>query len=454
MTVSHWRRAAASPRIIERDLCIVGAGVAGVGAAIWASRAGASSCILERHTLASGASSRNAGFLMRGAADHYADAIRLYGRDHAKLVWKWSEDNLALLRAEGIESLPSYRRVPSCLLALTPAQELELRASLDLLIADGFDASWQHRGTDSLWSANPLPEEGGGGGRRWAATETVTGTQATAAGGELADLRSPFASDNVTPHLRGGLLNPHDASINPVEMMRLLASKLPEPPIENQEVFAIESDPGASDRVLVRATDVVVKARHVLLCTNAYAGLLSPSLARLVTPRRGQMLALRGPHLRLDASYYANHGSEYLRQTADGTVVVGGCRTYFADRELGYEDKTTGYVQEAIESFARAMLGADWEISARWSGTMGFSPDGLPLVGPVPDLDPAHSFSPVQSSSLAQRASPDAPRSRVWFCGGFTGHGMSLGFNTARSAVEGILAREAIPRPFDLRRTL
>ena len=393
MTVSHWRRAASVPEPLDCELCIIGAGVCGVSAAIEAQDRGIRTVILERHTLASGASSRNAGFLMRGAADHYADAVSLYGREQARLVWKWTEENLALLRATGIESLASYRKVPSVLLALNEAQEQELQSSARLLREDGFDAGWMTEGTDAAWRL----------GR---------------------------------DRLRAGLVNPNDASVNPVEMMRHLASKLTTPIRENQEVYAIESGGSSSPDVpvTVRTASATVRAQRVLMCTNAYAGLLAPALAPLVTPRRGQMFALRpnpgaGP-LRLDASYYANHGSEYFRQTHDGTIVVGGCRTYFARHEVGYEDRTTEEVQSALETFAGSLLGSEWEVIARWSGTMGFSPDGLPLVGPLDDQRP-----------------------NVWFCGGFTGHGMSMGFRTAKLAVEAMFAGErAHPNPFPLSR--
>lgn len=388
MTVSHWRRAANSPRQLDCDLCIIGAGVCGVAAAIEAQNLGLSTVIVERHTLASGASSRNAGFLMRGAADHYADAIRLYGRPHAALVWRWTEENLALLRAIGIESLPSYRRIPSVLLALNEQQEDELADSARLLREDGFDVDWMKHGTDSAWTLGKA-------------------------------------------RIRAGLVNPNDASINPVDLMRHLASKFTGLTLENHEVFAIEPSSGNSPTT-VRTDTATIRARRVLLCTNAYAGLLTPELVGVVMPRRGQMFALRSnagaPPLRLDASYYANHGSEYFRQTVDGTIVVGGCRTYFAPQEVGYEDRTTDYVQTALESFAHSLLGHDWHITARWSGTMGFSPDGLPLVGPIRE---------------------DAPN--IWFCGGFTGHGMSMGFRTAKLAVNALLSPET-PNLFPLRR--
>lgn len=364
--------------------------------------------ILERHTLASGASSRNAGFLMRGAACHYAEAVELYGRSAARDLWRFTEANLEGLRREGCESLGSYRRVPSMLLALragpgagdlgqvwmpddayAASNRAGLERSLTLMREDGLEAQWIDAG------AAGAPDD--------------------------AAWRSGLISC--------ALVNPHDASVNSFELMSMLASKLQvhgtlaakiaSPLIENQEVFAIEPRERGQGLV-VRSSDFTVRARHVLVCTNAYASLLLPGFDELVKPRRGQMLALEARGRTLAASYYCNDGSEYFRQAADGTIVVGGCRTYFAAEEVGFEDRTTASVQGALESFARAMLGYGDEplpITARWAGTMGFSPDGLPLIGPA-----------------SSGATPSA-----WFCGGFTGHGMSMGYRAAHEAVEAML---------------
>lgn len=373
MTVSHWRRSP-TPARVECDALVIGAGIAGVSAALAFQRRGLSVRVLERHTLGWGASGRNAGFLMRGNADHYAAACELYGRERARRLWRFSEENLAALRAEGIESLASYRRVPSKLLALDGPQREELKRSADLLAADGFAVGWEESGGDAVWRSG---------------------------------------------RILGALVNPDDASVNPWELMRLLAERLAEPVDENQEVLAVEADDAA---VRVRTADHEFRASRVLVCTNAYGPLLFPALESLVTPRRGQMIALRYPEargVRLDASYYFNHGSEYTRQTPDGTIVFGGCRTYHAEREVGYEDLTTPWVQESIERWAVDMMGDGFEVTARWAGTMGFTPDGQPIVGPIPGID--------------------EPRRRVWFCGGFTGHGMSIGHLTARRAAEAML---------------
>jgi glycine/D-amino acid oxidase-like deaminating enzyme len=319
---------------------------------------------------------------MRGAAENYALAIQVYGRETARLVWRWTEENLAGLRSEGAAALASYRAVPSCLLALGEEEQAELVQSRGLLEEDGFRAGWATTGEDSVWRhGRPL----------------------------------------------GGLVNPDDASVNPVDLVRLLASKAGAI-FEHQEVFAVEAGAAA---VALRTADSVFTAPRVLVCTNSYAPLLFPWMAGLVAPRRGQMLAVRAPGLRLDCSYYANHGYEYFRQTSDGSVVVGGCRKAFADAEVGYEDTTTEPVQGALERFARERLGlrgGAYEVVARWTGTMGFSSDGLPLIGPIP----------------LNGAEPDP---RVWFCGGFTGHGMSMAYRAAHCAVASMLDGADNPLP-------
>ena len=109
-----------------------------MSAAMALSRRGLRTAVVERGAVGSGASTRNAGFLMRGAAENYEAAIGLYGRELARLVWRWTEENLAGLRAEGIGALPSYRAVPSCLLALEEEELAELTRSQDLMREDGF----------------------------------------------------------------------------------------------------------------------------------------------------------------------------------------------------------------------------------------------------------------------------------------------------------------------------
>ncbi len=403
MTVSHWRRTHPAARV-ECDVAVIGSGICGISAALHLQRRGLHVEVLERGTTACGASTRNAGFLMRGAADNYKLAIEEYGRDLAKALWRITEENLEGLRSEGIASLESVRNIPSVLLALESDELAELQASLQLLREDGFDVAWMDAGNDSLWRG---------------------------------------VSHGATTRPLGALVNPNDASCHSWHVLSFLAKKLERPVREHQEVVRIAM---ASDgrRVALRTTDLEVHADRVLVCTNAYASLLLPQFEGVVTPRRGQMIAYRpGSGFALNASYYANRGSEYFRQTWDGTLVIGGCRTYHVALEVGFEDRLTPWVQGDIERFARSIFGTQMDamqIIARWSGTMGFSPDGLPLVGPV-------------SASMPSGGGGGAghwEQGRVWFCGGFTGHGMSLAYRVSRLAIEAML--DAKPNPLPLSR--
>ena len=159
----------------------------------------------------------------------------------------------------------------------------------------------------------------------------------------------------------------------------------------------------------------------------------APSLQPLIAPKRGQMLAFRTASPIFDCSYYSNHGSEYYRQATPDTAILGGWRTHFADAETGYEERVTEDVQGGLERFAAALLGGPIDVTARWSGTMGFTPDGLPLLGPIDD---------------AGRPAPlDNP---IWLCAGYTGHGMSMAFKAAHEAARAML--EARPPPFPMAR--
>ncbi len=369
---------------VRADAAVIGAGIAGISAALALQREGKSVIVLERHALASGASGRNAGFLMRGAADNYAAAVRDWGREPAAALWRLTEENLAGLRREGVETLDTFRPIPSCLLALTASEADELREAATLLAEDAFEVSLRHTGADAAWRSG----------------KAIV-----------------------------GLVNPHDASCNPHELLAFLASRLDRQPLEGQEVHAI--DTSSPDEVVLSTTDAIIRAQRVLVCSNAYTDLLLPQFSGLIEPNRGQMLALRVPGAMLDCSYYANHGSEYFRQSDATTVVIGGKRKVDAASERTRDDTTTPIIQNALEQFAESILGARYPVIARWSGIMGFTRDGLPLVGPI---------DAVSGGSGG----------RVWLCAGFTGHGMSMAYRTAHLAVAAML--NGAENPFPLSR--
>lgn len=384
MPVSHWRMTRARSRPVERaDVVVVGAGIVGLWTALELQQRGRRVTVVDRHGPGSGASTRNAGFLMRGAAEHYGAAVAAWGRGTARTLWRWSEENLAMLREAGIRQVRSYQARPSCVLALEAGEADELPQAAALMEADGFAAEVLEPGMpgtdDDAW-------------RR------------------LAPIRA--------------LVNPHDAVVNPADLIIWLSSRLDEPVRDLCEVAHLEDD---GSGVTLSTSDGRIEARQVVVCTNAWASTIVPVLRGWVEPNRGQMLAVESPETRLDRAYYANRGSEYFRSAGHGVVVVGGCRTAHAAREVGFDDQVSPWVQDDLDAFARRLVGPNLRVVSRWAGTMGFSRDGLPIIG---------------------RVSPG-----VAVCVGFTGHGMSLGARSAREVV-GVLEGGNEPAAFGVSRVL
>ncbi len=383
MASSYWHRAD-HPDTLTVDLAIIGAGIAGISAAMEAEARGMHAVIIERHTPAWGASGRNAGYLMRGMAESYALASDTLGRERARAVWKWSEDNLSALRAAGAGSLPRFEERPSCLVALDAEEADLLRRSADLMREDGF--------------AIELLDEAGPGDAFWRSARPVL-----------------------------GLLNPGDATCHPVELVRFLRSRLASTTILT-ETDAHDLAP-AGEGVVIGTTTTLVRARHALVCTNAWTASLLPALRDTIVPKRGQMLAATPAEpTPLAFAYYLNHGNEYIRTAPNGDLLMGGCRRFEPESEAGDHPGTHPLVQAQLERTLAELVTPRFTVSARWSGTMAFAPGGLPLVGPVPD------------------ARFDA--STLHLCAGFTGHGMSLAHLAARHAVA-IVAGDAPRHPFN-----
>lgn len=336
MSVSLWQLDESDP--VEADVAIVGGGVCGVSAALEAERLGASAVLLERHSIASGASGRNAGYLMRGMAESYAVVAEDLGRDRARAIWAWSEDNLKSLRALGAERTEGFAEMPSCLVALEAEEAEELARSHAMLQEDGL--------------ASRLIEPDGSIDAVWRSGRALL-----------------------------GLVNPADAVCQPVRLVRMLRDRFETTRlIESREVASIEH---RGDGVELRTNGGTVRAQKVLVCTNAWAAELVPELRGVVSPKRGQMLAARptGDPVRLKYAYYLNRGDEYLRSGPNGELLMGGARSSEPAAESGDQSGTHPVVQARLERWLCEFTGAGFEVTHRWSGVMGFGPGHLPVVG-------------------------------------------------------------------------
>src|SRR5713101_7876295 len=115
---------------------VIGGGITGVSLMHHLRARGTQSALVERAHIAAGASGRNAGFLLAGVADSYADAVRTYGRSRAQHIWQMTLEKHDLM-IEAIAGQPvGYRRLGSATLA-SSEKEAALLEESEQLLRDG-----------------------------------------------------------------------------------------------------------------------------------------------------------------------------------------------------------------------------------------------------------------------------------------------------------------------------
>lgn len=305
---------------------MIGAGVTGCACALRLAEEGLRVRVHEARTVAGGASGRNGGFALRGAAVPYDALARQVGGVAARRLMALTEHGL-----DRLEELAgdAFRRVGSLRLAVDDAEAAALRAEHDALRGDGWAVEW----VDEL----PAPLDG---------------------------------------LYVGGILHPPDGSIHPARWVRRLAGR----------AAAAGAEIVEHSRVGVEAA--ACEADAVVVATDGFTAGLLPELAQLALPTRGQVLATEPlAELRYPRPHYARGGYDYWHQLPDGRLVLGGQRDASLATESTTVEETTPLIQERLERLARRLAGSAVRVTHRWAGIWGTTPDGLPLVGRVPGRD-------------------------------------------------------------------
>jgi gamma-glutamylputrescine oxidase len=376
MSVSFWLDKSKGSKK-NYDLVIVGAGISGLSSAYWLNKKDPSLkiAIIEKGSLASGATGRNAGFITCGSVEHFNRLVERWGEKQAKAIWQFSETNLDLLKSElNLSSEQGFEQKGSFSLAATETEFNELKKSADLMSQFKIEVE-------------------------------VLKTE---------QVNKRLSADNFV----GGIKYLGDASIHPRKLCEKILDTLKHVDFyPNTEVFKIEDN---ADSKVVHTNQHDFHCDFVVLATNAYLPQLGTYFEDLVAPTRGQILLTEAVPAFLEAPCYANFVLDYFRQLPTGELIIGGFRQLEKSTEIGYSDHTTEVIQEALEKFIEVHLPQlkSKKITHRWSGVMGFSFDGQPFIGVLPN-DP-----------------------KTFFLGGFTAHGLGLAFHTGKCLSQLIFGEE------------
>src|SRR5450631_1321525 len=90
---------------LDVDICVVGAGLAGLTVALEAARLGASVAVLEGRHVGWNASGQNLGTVMPGYGLPLGELIERVGFDDARELWALSRDGAEFVRANATEAL-------------------------------------------------------------------------------------------------------------------------------------------------------------------------------------------------------------------------------------------------------------------------------------------------------------------------------------------------------------
>ncbi|MEX1181605.1 MAG: FAD-dependent oxidoreductase [Gemmatimonadota bacterium] len=343
-----WRPLPQLDSDVECDVCVVGLGGSGLACIGELLDLGVRVVGLDASAVAAGAAGRNGGFLLAGTSAFYHDAVARYGRARARTIYTQTLQEIERIAAE---TPAAVRRTGSLRIAASAEEAHDCAVQYADLQADGFPV-------------------------------------------ELYD--GPEGS---------GLLIPGDASFDPLLRCRTLALRA----LDRSAALYARSEAVEIGSGSVRTMRGAVSCAAVIVAVDGALTRVLPELRDVVRTARLQMLATAPTsEVDLPRPVYSRYGFEYWQQLPDRRIAIGGFRDIGGAREWTESVGVTPSVQAALERHLRDVIGVRAAITHRWSATVGYTADGLPVFEEV--------------------------RPRVWAIGAYSGTGNVIGSICGRAA--------------------
>ena len=131
--------------------------------------------------------------------------------------------------------------------------------------------------------------------------------------------------------------------------------------------------------------EAVLETKQFLVCTNGFAKQLIPGLD--VVPARGQVFVTEPiKNLKLKGCFHFDEGYYYFRNLGN-RLLLGGARNADFKNEKTYSLETSATIQKVLEDFMMQRIlpkgSKKPKIELRWSGTMGMGSIKKPIIEQV-----------------------------------------------------------------------
>jgi glycine/D-amino acid oxidase-like deaminating enzyme len=323
------------------DVCVIGAGLAGLTVAREVAQRGWSVAVLEAASVAWAASGRNLGFVLPGFPEDIGGIIGRIGLDHAKQLWALSEQGLDYVRRTILDTrMPGVDLINGWLHVSKTDNSAEQRFEVERMRWIGADVEF--------WPVERVRDQ----------------------------LRSPRYFGAV--HYRQAFhIDPYNYALGLAALAEKSGARIFE------DTPAISLDPaGVRKRIVTPAGRV--RAAHVVLAGNIHLGALMPQLAATLLPVTTFVIVTE-PIGELLHEVVRYRGAVSDTDRADNHYrIVGGDRLQWSGRMRAWEANPRLIARGLANDIRRTFpsLGKVG-IAHFWRGTLGRTVHRMPQIGEI-----------------------------------------------------------------------